>query len=119
MVCQNCGKEVLETEKFCTHCGEPNVDAKNDGDQPIVEKRIIYEYHNRRSTGNVFIVVGILGIIFGILLPIVTYCVSIPGLVLSAKRTDKKGLVLNIIALIIAIINSVLGVILQLNDITL
>ena len=51
MICQSCGKEVLETEKFCTYCGEPNIEAKNDGKEPIIEKRIIYEYHNRTSTG--------------------------------------------------------------------
>lgn len=111
MICRSCGKEVLETEKFCTYCGEPNVEAKKDDNAPIIEKRIIYEYHNRTSTGNVYIVLGIIGIIFGILFPLVTYCVSIPSIVLSAKRPDKKGMVLNIIAVIIAGINSIIAVI--------
>lgn len=113
MNCRSCGKEVLESEKYCTYCGEPNPNATQDGNEPVYEKRIIYEYHHGRSTGNALIVVGIIGIIFAILFPLVTYCTSIPGWVLAAKRPDKKGMVLNIIAVILAVINSILGIILQ------
>lgn len=61
------------------------------------------------------LVLGIIGTIFSVLLPIVTYACSIPGLIISVR--DKKrsykangGIVLNIVALVIAFINSLLAV---------
>lgn len=69
-------------------------------------------------------VLGIIGIIFALLLPIVTYCCSIPGLVM-ANRDVRLGLpnqgarILNIIAIVIAAINSLLGVMLQLVNASL
>ena len=36
MFCQNCGKEIKDTEKFCPNCGEPVVSEKNEaiGEKP-------------------------------------------------------------------------------------
>lgn len=113
VTCKNCGEEVLSTERYCSYCGEPNPEFGGNNENQVVERRIVYEYHNRRSTGNGLIALGIIGIIFGILFPLVTYCTSITGWVLAANRPDKKGMVLNIIAVIIAAINSIWGLILQ------
>jgi len=108
MLCNNCSKEVLKSESFCSYCGEPNPNYQKDN-TPVVERRVVYEYHNRPSTGNGLIALGVVGIVFAILLPLVTYCTSITGWVLAARRPDKKGLVLNIVAVIIALINSLIA----------
>lgn len=63
-------------------------------------------------------VLGIVGLVFSILIPLVTYCTAIPGLVISIKRKKdpndsiaKTGFILSIIALIVSVINSIIGVI--------
>lgn len=66
------------------------------------------------------LVLGIIGIIFALLLPIVTYCCSIPGLVMANKdiamgANNQAARILNIVAIIIAAINSFFGVIMQLS----
>lgn len=63
------------------------------------------------------VVLGIIGTIFAPLLPIVTYPCSIVGLVLGAihKKQGRKsgaGIALNIIALSLALISSVIAVLL-------
>ncbi len=71
-----------------------------------------------RTKSSAPIVLGIIGIIFSILLPIVTYPCSIVGLVIAYKDhkcglpNTTSGMVLNIIALVIAFLNSVAGAIL-------
>ena len=63
------------------------------------------------------LVLMIIGAVFALLLPIVTYPCSIISLVMSiSKRNTHKttyAIVINIIALVVALINSILGVILQ------
>lgn len=68
-----------------------------------------------RTKSSAPVVLGVLGIIFSILLPIVTYPCSIVGLVIAYKDhkygipDTTSGMVLNIIALAIAFLNSVAG----------
>lgn len=63
-------------------------------------------------------VLGIIGIVFGLLLPLVTYCCSIPGLVM-ANQDIRQGMpnqsarTLNIIALVIAVANSFFSIFLN------
>lgn len=65
----------------------------------------------------------IIGAIFALIIPIVTYGCSITSLVMSiTKRHTHKttyAIVINIIALMLALANSVLGVMLQMGLITL
>ncbi len=60
------------------------------------------------------IVLGIIGTIFSFLVPGVTYGTSIPGLVLSVKKSSERkttcAFVLNITALSLACANSALAV---------
>jgi hypothetical protein len=61
-------------------------------------------------------VLGIVGIVFSAILPAVTYSCSIPGLVIAFNKKKKNyntlaGTVLNIVAVSLALINSILGVI--------
>lgn len=65
-------------------------------------------------------VLGIVGIVFSAILPAAAYACSIPGLVIALSRKKKgynssAGTVLNIIALSIALVNSVLGVIMTIK----
>lgn len=58
---------------------------------------------------------GIIGLIFAFLLPIVTYIVSGIGLSKSKNYGNESAKKLNLTALIIAVVNSILGVILYSN----
>lgn len=69
------------------------------------------------------LVLMIIGALFALILPIITYPCSIVSLVMSiTKRNTHKttyAIVINIIALVVALANSVLGVMLQTGLITL
>mgnify|MGYP007002666791 FL=1 len=68
-------------------------------------------------------VLMIIGALFALILPIITYPCSIVSLVMSiTKRNTHKttyAIVINIIALVVALVNSILGVMLQMGIITL
>lgn len=69
------------------------------------------------------LVLMIIGALFALILPIITYPCSIVRLVMSiTKRNTHKttyAIVINIIALAAALVNSLLGVMLQIGIITL
>lgn len=69
------------------------------------------------------LVLMIIGAVFALLLPIVTYPCSIISLVMSiSKRHTHKttyAIVINIIALVLAAANSALGVMLQMGMLTM
>lgn len=69
------------------------------------------------------LVLMIMGALFALILPIITYPCSIVSLVMSiTKRKTHKttyAIVINIIALVLALANSVLGIMLQMGLITL
>lgn len=61
------------------------------------------------------LVLGIVGLIFSFILPVVSYACAIPGLVIGLKRrrrnySSSAGISLSIVALSLALINSVFGV---------
>lgn len=92
-----------------------------------------YKLTSENSTGNPVktekkihvpsLVLMIIGALFALLLPIITYPCSIISLVMSiTKRHTHKttyAIVINIIALVLAFVNSALGVMLNLGIITL
>ena len=69
------------------------------------------------------LVLMIIGAVFALLLPIVTYPCSIISLVMSISKRHtyktKYAIVINIIALVLAAANSVLGVMLQMGMFTM
>lgn len=72
--------------------------------------------NNRKKLCVPSLVLGIIGVFFSLFLPFVSYGCSIPGLAIafSKKRADynsKPGMVLNIIAIALSVINSALGII--------
>ena len=67
----------------------------------------------QKSVHTSSLVLSIIGLVFALLLPIVTYPCSIVGLVLAIKRRDTHNttaaIVMCIIGLVLAIINSAIG----------
>ena len=72
---------------------------------------------NRKKLCVPSLVLGIVGVFFSLFLPFVSYGCSIPGLAIGLNKKKKDynstpGIILNVIALALSIINSALGVIL-------
>lgn len=66
------------------------------------------------------LVLGIVGLIFSFIIPVVTYACAIPGLVIGLKKRKKNysssaGISLSIVALSLALINSVFGVLMTIK----
>lgn len=66
------------------------------------------------------LVLGIVGLIFSFVIPIVSYACAVPGLVIGLKKRKKNysssaGITLSIIALSLALINSVFGVLMTIK----
>ncbi|MGN0674248.1 MAG: hypothetical protein ACI4KG_00710 [Oscillospiraceae bacterium] len=66
------------------------------------------------------LVLGVVGLVFSFLLPVVSYACAIPGLVLGIRCRKKNyrtsaGISLNIVALALALINSVLGIVMTIK----
>lgn len=66
------------------------------------------------------LVLGIVGLIFSFIVPIVSYACAIPGLVIGIKKRKKNysssaGISLSIVALSLALINSVFGVLMTIK----
>lgn len=62
------------------------------------------------------LVLSIVGLVFSFFLPVVSYACAIPGLIVGIKKRKKNysssaGISLSIVALSIALVNSVLGVV--------
>lgn len=62
------------------------------------------------------LVLSIIGLVFSFFLPVVSYACAIPGLIIGIKKRKKNysssaGISISIVALSIALINSVLGVV--------
>ena len=71
----------------------------------------------KKSMRASILVLSIIGLVFSLLFPLVTYPCSIIGLTMANKhKNDEKtqpAIVMNIIALFVAVINSTLGVMLN------
>lgn len=75
-------------------------------------------YKNKHSVTS--LVLGIVGVVFSLIMPLVTYACSIPGLVIAIRDRKralkwKPGMILNIVALAIALINSLFAVVITLK----
>ena len=141
-ICGHCGAQCDDRDVFCNSCGTafPSDNAQQQGQQyygqygdmpPYQQQGQYNPYQNPYQYQQYYVpgfvpprkrtaplVLGIIGIVFAILLPLVTYCCSIPGLVMASRDINlgaqgRGYQALNIIALVIAVINSILGVILN------
>lgn len=66
------------------------------------------------------LVLGIVGLVFSFVLPVVSYGCAIPGLIIGIKKNRKNynasaGVTLSIIAISLALMNSVLGVVMTIK----
>lgn len=66
------------------------------------------------------LVLGIVGVFFSMFVPFIAYSCSIPGLAIGLKKKKndynaKAGIILNIIALAVAVVNSALGIIMTIK----
>ena len=66
------------------------------------------------------LVLGILGVVFSLFAPAAAYACAIPGLVSGVKKSRRNyrasaGIVLNIVAISLALINSILGILMTLK----
>lgn len=72
-----------------------------------------------KKTYKAGIILGIIGLLFSLVVPAVTYGTSIPGLVLSVKKSGEKktvcSFVLNTVAISLAFANSVLAVLITIK----
>jgi len=107
--CKNCGKELNDEQNVCLNCGvnvtgEINIPEENKTDKNAMAGFIL----------------GLVSIIAWFI-PLFGYPVTICGIIFSAKGLSSSlnkskataGLILSIIFLIITLINSILGVILN------
>ena len=112
--CPNCGEKINNDARFCGKCGRNLTKEESANIPPINKKKDIY---------------ALVGFILGLastiawIIPIFGYPVTIVGIVFSAKsRGSEKtaftyiGLYFSIIFLGITFINSVLGVLLSINE---
>ncbi len=72
--------------------------------------------NNRRKLCVPSLVLGIVGVVFSLFLPFISYGCSIPGLALAFRNRKKEyntkpGMILNTIALALSVVNSALGII--------
>ena len=100
MFCNKCGKELKNNDKFCSSCGN-NIDYNNE------------EYEKAISNEKTSLVFGIISLVFSFIMAIFCFPLSIIGLVtgINAKKILKRtnaGIILNIIALVFALINLII-----------
>ena len=109
--CTNCGNELDENADVCVKCGV-YVKKSGAGNTDSVEK----------SANNGF-VLGLVSIV-ACIIPLFGYPVTICGIIFSSKgmksNTNKTkaivGLVLSIIFLVVTLINSAVGVLINLGE---
>ena len=112
LFCTNCGKELGEGQDICLNCGVQ------------VKKDVTVNNGTSDSKTKCAVAGFILGLvsILAWILPLFGYPVTICGIVFSSKglKSSKKtmaiiGLIFSIIFLVVTLINSILGVILNLS----
>jgi uncharacterized membrane protein YvbJ len=112
--CRNCGEELNDNQSVCLKCGVST--QNNDEENNIVEDKV----EKAASTG---FILGLCSLVAWII-PLFGYPVTICGIIFSSKGLASKankgkataGLVLAIIFLIITLINSIAGVIINLSN---
>ncbi len=84
MYCKKCGKELKETDSFCSSCGSSVEEVKN----------------NNSSASIVFAVIAI----FTIWVPIVCIPCAIVAIITGKKNDNKGGMVVGIVSLILSLL---------------
>lgn len=124
--CSCCGAPLEPGAAFCARCGTQVPSQPAGESAPFVAPQLEYRgapiYPQKSNQGTISLVLGIIGILFALLLPIIAYPLGIIGIILAVKARKNNeprstaGLVLSIIALVVAAINSILGILLALGN---
>ena len=97
VVCPECRKEIAAQPATCPFCGTPTIPSEGAEIKLHVPS----------------LVLSIVGLVFSLLLPIITFVCSIVGLVMANNNREthktKAAYIMCIIGLIIAVINSAFG----------
>jgi hypothetical protein len=136
MYCQKCGQENLDGARFCRKCGTPLTSRQSDyepkptgnasrpytddsyGQRDTQSSRerwanLEEEFNSSRKIHVPSLILSFIGLVFAILLPLVTYPCSIVGFVLGIKKRNTHSttiaIVVCIIGLVLASINSATG----------
>jgi len=98
--------EVMPSERFCSYCGETN-----DNYVSRIKGEDYNKYYSRTDECEpgsfLTTILGIIGIAFAFIFPLVTYCTSIPGWCMANSHPDQKGKTLNVVAVTLATIHIV------------
>ena len=122
MFCPKCGKQVDDNATYCSSCGQAlNQPAEQESNVSKLAKTELVAVDKNAKNGFILGLVSIIAWLF----PLLGYPVTICGIVFSVKGLksySKKtmaiiGLVLSIIFLLVTFINSLLGVLMQLEAI--
>lgn len=121
--CSKCGKELEDDSlTICPECSAqeakevvtPTMEAK-EAAVPTKEEKT----SKMGGLGIASLVLGILGIVLNLVLAILGHILCITGICLGAKEKsntgNKVGFIICIIGEVLAVINSILGVILQMR----
>lgn len=111
--CSKCGKE-LEDDSL-TICPECSAQEAKEAAVPTKEEKT----SKMGGLGIASLALGILGIVLNLVLAILGHILCITGICLGAKEKsntgNKVGFIICIIGEVLAVINSILGVILQMR----
>ncbi len=109
--CSKCGKELEDSS--LTICPECSAQEAKEVVVPTKEENT----KKMSGMGMASLILGILGIVLNLVLAILGHILCITGICLGAnekkKTGNKVGFIICIIGEVLAVINSILGVILQ------
>lgn len=111
--CSNCGAELNDNQAFCLKCG---INVQNVSNEKAKENNSV------DKSANTGFILGLVSIIAWFI-PLFGYPVTICGIVFSSKGLKSSvnktkattGLILSIIFLVITLINSILGALLNIG----
>lgn len=89
MYCPNCGKKIKDNDQYCNKCG-------NAIQQEVTIKQ--------KKDKNVSLIIGIISIIGSIIVNILIIPLAVIGIIIGIKDNKKDGIILNIIASLLALI---------------
>lgn len=115
MRCNKCGYENINGSRFCTQCGNDlqiqlNQINNNMNQQYFNQNNFNnMNYNNKSKLGTISLIIGIISIVLSFVFTLFILPVSITGLILGVlahnkNKKEKTGMILNIIAIVIAIV---------------
>ena len=118
MFCLKCGQQIEDTAMTCPYCGCPTENSSDKIDTGVIDPSV----KSAEGLGLAAIVIGAIGILMAWLIALLGYIFGGAGLALAlvAKNKNpncskaKTGMILSIITLACAVINSILGILIML-----